>query len=195
MMGLGPAARRTALLAGALLGLVLVASACSSGSDSNAPAAEAVSDAEYAREVCSSLERLADRETDLAASHSALDASDPAAFQQDALALVHAYVDGLRREREQLTGLRPRSAPDASSLFDAYLGTAIDRLAAIAGELDQADASGAPEFQAEVSTFEANLQYLRHELPDPIETIDDERLLRAFADEPACADLVVVHGS
>jgi hypothetical protein len=174
--------------------MCVVALSAVSCSSSSGPDAERVSDREYARAVCTTLLRRQSSEGAFAAAHSALDASDAAAFRTDALELLDRYVDRLRRARTKLARIDPDTATRASDAFDEYLAVAIRRLHADAREFADADVHS-PEFQAAVSTFEANLQFLAHQLPDPFARLRDRSLLAAVRTEPACADLVTIHGA
>jgi hypothetical protein len=139
------------------------------------------------------LTHLQRREAKLVDDHSALEVEDPAAFQQDAVTLVDQYVEQLERARGALGGVRPASGEDVADALDDYLGTAIERLQSIARELRDADA-GAAGFQADISTFEANLQFVARELPDPFAGVRDQPLVAAVRDEPSCAELVMITG-
>jgi hypothetical protein len=152
---------------------------------------ERVSDASYARQVCTALASLQEREATLAAEHSSLDASRPKAFQREAVQLLERYVDRIRAVRARLATVAPRSAPNTRRAFDRYFAAAIIRLDRTARTLQHADAE-AVVFPADVATFEANLQFLAHQLPDPFARIDDEELVAALRGEPACRDIVTI---
>jgi hypothetical protein len=184
-------ARRIAAIAAASLVMLGVVGCSASSAD---PGAARVSDRRYARTVCVTLDRLRTREATVATAHSALDVSEPSAFQRKSVDLFEGYAARLRRARAALSDIQPASGGDASRAFDRYLSTALRRLDAATDTFRAAD-STSPEFQADVSTFEANLQFLAHELPDPFARIDDQALLAAFRDEPSCAGLVSIGGS
>jgi hypothetical protein len=169
--------------------LVLLVGCWSSSAWASKP--ERVSDDAYARRVCSALADLQTREATLAAEHSALDASKPEAFQHDAVTLLEHYVARIRNARSRVADVAPASSARASRAFDRYFAVAIARLDRTARGLRNADPHAAV-FQADVSTFEANLQFLADELPDPFARIHDQALLAALRGEPSCRDIVTI---
>jgi hypothetical protein len=180
--------RRAPAVVGIVLLTLLVVGTCAFAGTAKR---ERVSDGDYARRVCSTLTDLHAREATIATEHAALDASDPAAFQHAAVALLERYVAQIRRARADLGAAVPASDARASRPFDRYLSSAITRLDRIARKLRNADPHAAVS-QADVSTFEANLQFLAHELPDPFARVRDQALLAALRDEPACNDIVSI---
>lgn len=158
---------------------------------SGVAAARTVSNEKYAKRICGELNSVLDSIDKLEQP----DASDPAAYQTDAIAAVDSLVKSLNQARATLRKVSPEDGEKkVSKLFDRYLKGFVTQFQKARDTFAAADPAS-PAFSADVSVLGVSLQNASLELDDPFSKLtDNQDLLGAFGDEKACKKIVTVYG-
>jgi hypothetical protein len=148
-----------------------------------------VSNAQYAKTLCATFNRLS------GASAPAPDASTNETLQAGYVANADAFIAKINDGRTQLAKITPKSGGrKVAVVFDRYFR---DYAAAIQ-ELRDAFAAADPTnvaFQGDVTRFTVGLSVLGAKLGDPFSKVRDSSLLAAFQKVPSCKGVVTITGS
>ena len=153
-----------------------------------------VSNAKYAKTLCTTLTKISNTEEALVEDYNNLDVSDPAVFQTEAISVTNTYIDELKAGQAKLKKLQPEGGKKVAKPFNAYFTQAVKALEEAVAEFQAADPAGVA-FQADVSKFQVALQLTGTTLGDPFSDVTDQDLLGAFDDEKSCDDVVTIFGT
>jgi hypothetical protein len=153
--------------------------------------AKTISNEKYAKKICGELNGVIDSIDKLKQP----DASDPAAYQADALAAVDSLVKSLNKARATLKKVSPDDGEQkVSKLFDRYLKGFVTEFQKARDKFATADPAS-PAFSADVSVLGVSLQNASLKLDDPFSKLSgNQDLLGAFGDEKSCKQIVTVYG-
>jgi len=177
------------LRAGALLATAVAVLGAGTASIS----AKKISESKYAKTVCTTLTDLDGAQSKLVDRYNALGTDDAAAFQQQAGALVDAYLSDVKSASAKLHKVEPdiTGGKKISRTFVTFLDDTGKEIESALDKFRAADPNS-PAFQGDVTVFEASLKVLSTRIGDPFSTVRNQDMLRAFKNEKTCKNVVTV---
>jgi len=145
--------------------------------------------AKYAKTVCSTYQGLLNDITAFGTSISALDPTDPTAFQASATTQTTMLIDQIKAAEQKLSGAYPNiSNGQKVGKLLATNATELDTLLTSAeGQLAAGGIAGATQFTTAIATLSTKLS-------DPFSKVTDQGLINAFQKEKTCKNIVTVTG-
>jgi len=145
--------------------------------------------ATYAKTVCSTYQGLLNDITAYGSAISALDPTDPTAFQTSATTQTNTLITQVKAAEQKLSGAYPdiSNGKKVGKLL-ATNATELDTLLTSAeGQLAAGGIAGATQFTTAIATLSSKLS-------DPFSKVTDQGLINAFQKEKTCKNIVTVTG-
>jgi hypothetical protein len=151
--------------------------------------AKDVSNDQYAKKLCGSVNAVLDDVGELEPSSS----TDPAAYQTETVESLDSLIASMEKATTKLRKLSPEDGgTKVAKLFNKYLKELTGNIEDARDEFAAADASS-PAFTGAVTVLTVGLQNSALGIDDPFaELSDNQDLLEAFDDEKSCEDIVTV---
>jgi hypothetical protein len=153
-----------------------------------------VSEAKYARSVCSAYTNLIQEIEDYTTSYKAT-SNEPVQFQTEVVALTNDLVAKITLDQAKVKKVYP-DVDDGKKIAKLFANNLAEIKSEISGALAKfqaADANGVA-FQADVAQFEVAINLLSVKTSDPFSKVTDQDVIGAFDDEKACKTVVNVYG-
>jgi hypothetical protein len=153
-----------------------------------------ISNEKYAKTLCTSIKGIQDEVSSTTDEYNTLDATDPAAFQTSAAALIDEVIAKVNAASKKMKKLSPEDGGKSiTKLFTAYFKELNTKLVDAVTAFKAADPNGVA-FQADVIQLETAFNILDVGVTDPFGEIDEQDLLGALGDEPKCESVVTIFG-
>ncbi len=152
--------------------------------------------AKYAKTVCVAYAKLGDEITAFGNAVNALDATDPTAFQAQAVTATNTFLASLKTTSAKLTDAYP-DVSDGKKVA-ALVNTQPSQIqSALSTALTQLQASTGPTAVAAPAQFRAAVLALsaRLKADDPLTRVQDQDVINAIQKEKSCKNVISVTGA
>ena len=155
---------------------------------------QAISEAKYAKVLCSTYNTALANINDFTDAYNAAPTDDPAAFQTSVISATSEYLDNLAQLKTRLTKIYPDvdNGKKIAKIMKGDLNTIQTKMAGALEKFQAADPNGVA-FTADITTFEVALRLLGVDSTD-LSKVTDQDVIGAIDDEKTCKKIFPVVG-
>ena len=153
-----------------------------------------VSEAKYAKVLCSTYNKALANINDFTDAYNAAPTDDPVAFQTSVIAATSEYLDNLAQLKTKLTKVYPDvdNGKKIAKVMAGDLNTIRTKMSGALEKFQAADPNGVA-FIADITTFEVALRLLGVDSTD-LSKVTDQDVIGAIDDEKSCKKIFPVVG-